>query len=344
MMKARKSLVASLAFFALLLLAGSALLGQAQNVVYYTDNSPINGSRNAFPFGNGDIRYQTIVPNVTFGNRVVNIRDILVAGTNSAMEAIYDDIEIRMGVTQQVLPTNNWNTNNPNPTTVYRGPLRVRFEVGKWGGIGLPKPYLFLPLSSSDNLCVEVIVWSATAHGKRSFYFPLASGTAARAFAAGWVVSQTNTPTTSTSSGCKMGFVLNNGNVAFAGVGCTSAATLQIGGSSWPQPNQQFSLTLTGGKPAALANLVLGVSHAKWGTSSLPLDMAIFGAPNCFIWNDPLIRVPLVTNASGQITITSTVPATATFGTVFAHWWVADASANAFGVASSDYATIILGN
>jgi len=327
-------------------LVAGALSAQTQKVVYYTDSSPTAGSRNAFPFGNNGIRYQTIVPNGTFGNQPTMIRDILVTGTNSALEIPYSDIEIKMGLTKQVTPTNNWNTNNPNPTTVYRGPLRVRFAVGKWGGLGLPKPYLFLPRAATDNLCVEVIVWGVTGYPKRSFYFPLASGTAARAYAAGWVVSKTNTPATSTTSGCKMGFVVNNGNVAFAGAGCNSSlkTPLTIGASPWPQPNKLFAVTLTGGKPSTLANLVLGVSHTKWGVANLPLNMGVYGAPGCFIWNDPLIRIPFTTDKNGTISVKTAVPASANFGTFLAHWWVLDPSANAFGVTSSDYATIILGN
>ena len=81
-----------------------------------------------------------------------------------------------------------------------------------------------------------------------------------------------------------------------------------------------------------------------WGAANLPLDMAVFGAPGCFIWNDPLLRIPLVTDTNGRVTTSTAVPPSANFGTIFAHWWVLDTSANAFGVTSSDYATIILGN
>jgi len=333
-------------FLAAFLVIIGALSAQTQNVVYYTDSSPSVGTRNAFPFGNGDIRYQTIVPNATFNNRITIIRDILLAGTGGALEAVYDDIEIKMGVTRQVTPTNNWTTNNPKPTTVYRGPLRIRFTVAQWGGIGLPNPYLFAPLSPADNLCVEVIVWKASLHGKRSFYFPLASPGAARAYMAGWVTSQGQTPATSAASGCKMGFVLLNGNVAFAGTGCNSSINtpLRIGTDTWPQPGKPLSVTLYGAKASRPANLVIGLSQAKWLATTLPLDMGIFGAPGCFIWNDPLLRIPLVTDKNGAIKFTVSVPPLANSGTAYVHWWVLDTAANAFGVTSSDYATIILGN
>jgi hypothetical protein len=326
------------------LILACTLSAQTQKIVYHTDSSPTLGSRNAWPFGYNGMRYQTIVPYSTFGGGAV-IRDILLVGTASPLEVDYTDIEIRMGLTKLSGPTTNWNTNNPNPTTVYRGPLRVRFAVGKWGGIGLPNYYLYLPRATTDNLCVEVIVWGVRGKNRGAFYFLLASATAGRAASGGWVVNQTLTPAVSTM-GCKMGFVLNNGNVAFAGTGCKSSlqTPLTIGATAWPQINRQFSVTLTGGKPSSLANLVLGVSHAKWGPTALPLDMAIFGAPTCFIWNDPLIRIPVTTDANGKVSITTIVPPSANSGTVFAHWWVLDRSANPFGVTSSDYATIILGN
>src|SRR5690606_25724604 len=153
------------------------LTAQTQNIVYVDgDNNSMTGGGNAFPFGaGGGIRYQAIFPHSLFGAaplNIVSIRDILVAGNTSDLEAGYNDIEIKMGKTTLADVGSDWNANNPNPTTVYRGPLRIRFINNQWTAIGLPNPYLYLPTSPTQNLCIEVIVWSAINSSSTNFYYP----------------------------------------------------------------------------------------------------------------------------------------------------------------------------
>ncbi|MCA8957840.1 MAG: hypothetical protein KDC87_17320, partial [Planctomycetes bacterium] len=322
-------------------------LGAQQNVKWYPDNLT-TGSANAFPFGSAGIRYQCIVPRANFGTNTVGVlRDILVnAGTYPNTEIVYDDIEIRMGVTSQAIPTTNWSTNNPNPTLVYRGPMRIRFQTGTWTAIGLPKPYLFILANPTDNLCIEVICWAIQGYtAPNNFYFPLASSTANRAFLYNWTNTQTSPPNTGTS-GCKMGLVVDSGSVAFAGVGCNSSSNtpLVISTDTYPSAGNPITIKLAGARSTTPALLVVGLSSTKWLGLPLPLDMGIFGAPGCMIWNDPILQVGAVTNTTGAIDFKVTIPSAFGSGTVYAHWWVRDVGANSFGVTTSDYATFILGS
>jgi len=333
---------------AVLALTLGTLTAQTQKIVYADGNSsPATTSGNAFPFGSIGIRYQAIFPHSLFGSKplnIVTIRDILLAGHTTNLEAIYDDIEIKMGITQLTTPTSNWATNNPKPTTVYRGKLRVRFTgapTAAWGGIGLPKPYFYLPLSNKDNLCVEVIVWKANKHvstqTSSNFYFPKSGSTLRRAFLYQWTSKQTQGPSTG-NGGCRMAFVLDNGNIAFAGQGCQSSGNTTLALStkpSWPQLGQSLSINLTGSAKGRPAFLVLG-AKLLW------FDLAAAGAPGCFLWNDVLIPVPTATNASGAASFSATVPANSPPGTFLTHWLVFD-QANAAQLTTSDYATIIVG-
>ncbi len=343
-----KSLVASLSLVLAPTLTSTLALGtltaQTQNIVYADGNSsPSTGSGNAFPWGSVGIRYQAIFPHSLFGQNTLNIatiRDILVAGNTTNLEAVYDDIEIRMGITKQATPTTTWSVNNPNPTTVYRGPLRIRFTASPspaWGGIGLPKPYLYLPSSNTDNLCVEVIVWAASKHSG-NFYFPKA-GTLPRAYLYQWTSKQTTAPSVSTSSGCRMAFVLDNGNIAFAGQGCLSSANSRLTIStnpSWPQPGKSLAINLLGAATASPAFLVIG-------TKLISFDLGPAGAPTCFLWNDILVPVATTTGTRGEAGISAGVPAKVAPTTLLTHWVVFDKLANPAQLTSSDYATIIVG-
>ncbi|MHC4515321.1 MAG: hypothetical protein ACYS5W_16680 [Planctomycetota bacterium] len=142
---------------------GADIPCQTQNRIFLSDGNANSGKANTFPWSREQLRYQTIFPAAKFGNKPCLVNDILVAPqltmSPTIKTAVYADIEIRMGATPQASPARSWNTNNPNPTVVYRGPMRVTFEKGVWRGMGLPKPYLFLPTSTAPNLCVEFIMW-----------------------------------------------------------------------------------------------------------------------------------------------------------------------------------------
>ena len=342
-----------------LLLPFHALSAQSRTIAWFNDNSPILGSGNAFPWGSDGIRYQTIVPNALFKGRPALIQDILVAGRSKDVEVAYGDIEIRMGLTAQAYPAPNWTTNNPKPTTVYRGPLRVRFKVGKWTGIGLPRPYLFLPRSSKDNLCFEVIVWKVLDKGGYStgtnFYFPLAGsssspgGAIPRAYLYKWTSNQGKPPMTSASSGNKMGLILFGGNVVFLGKGCKSSSGTPLAASApantWPSIGKTFSLDLTGAAPSTAAFLLIGRSDVKWGPLNLPFDLGPLGAPGCSLWNDAVTFFAGPVGPQGKASVLLPIPKSPVLvgARLSAGWMNLDFKANALGVTTSSYAKLILG-
>jgi hypothetical protein len=243
---------------------------------------------------------------------------------------------------------------------VYRGPLRVSFKNGVWTGIGLPAIYIWAP-PNQENLCFEVIVWSVTDKGGgtgTNFYFPLAGtasspgGAIPRSYLLNWVQGgghgNATPPNTSTSSGCKMGLLLGNGNMVVLGRGCPgSAANVPEIGSqpgTWPKVASVFNVLLTTGKPTSVAMLSLGSSDTNWGTIGLPLELSGVGAPKCFVWNNYLTVLPALVDPTGTATMSLPIPPNVFGLRLFASWINLDAGANAAGITSSSYAKLLLGN
>ena len=327
-------------------------LSAQQNIVYNDAATGCAGG-NAFPFGSEGIRYQTVMSGAALTQVFIPvvIRDLFVGGqpNGGGNYVSYEDIEIKMGLTQQdpTLPlATDWNTNNPNPTVVYRGPLAINFEPGVWKGIGLPVPYVFQPMSATDNLCVEVIVWSAqkmTNGGTTgpNFYFPAASSNVQRAFRYQWTSNQVANPPMVGTAGCCMGFLLGNGNFVTHGqYGISSTISkVEISGSTYPQPGKALDIYLTGGGPSRASFLAFGFTYA-------PFDMTVIGAPRSNIWFSPLLQIGTASDPQGNITIPVVIPATLTTGTIYAQWYQIDPGAykNTLGLVTSDCATIIFGN
>jgi len=340
--------ITSVALVSVLVLGSAA----AQQNIIYNDAVTSCAGGNAFPFGSEGIRYQSVMlgSSLTQPNVPVVINDLIIAGTLNSGGSLtsYEDIEIKMGLTTQD-PTQplatDWNTNNPNPTVVYRGPLAVNFEPNVWKGIGLPTPYVFMPTSAADNLCVEVIVWSApkmtqNGTGPANFYYPAASSNVQRAFMYQWTANQTAAPRVGTA-GCCMGFLLGNGNFVVHGqYGISSAfKKVEISGSSYPQPGVNLDINLTGGGPSRVSFLAFGLMYA-------PFDMTVIGAPRSNIWFTPVVQVATVSDPAGATSIPIMIPPTLTAGTVFAQWYQVDPGAykNTLDLVTSDCATIIFGN
>lgn len=334
--------VASLSLAALVL--PLALTAQ-QNIVYHPD-SALTGSGNAFPWGSKGIRYQTIIDASKLGGRPQVIQDIFVTGdmTRGPLEIIYEDIEIRMGMTAQAVPTTDWNTNNPNPKTVYRGPLRVRFDATKWQGIGLPNSFTYLPIGTATHLCIELINWKiANTTTSDNFYYPLDTAGSNRAFRYQWTSGQTQAPLTSTTSGSRMAILLGSGNAVVVGTGCkgSNSATPEIGASTWPQAMMPLDITLQGAIASRPALVMLGTSFTSYASIPLPFDMTPLGAKDCFLWNDPTFVFPTVTNPNGDGKMTLNVPSGLNGVRLYAHYWILDTAANSFGWTTSSQLKLI---
>ena len=325
------------------LLAGT--VGAQQNIAWVNDGNAGTGSNNAFPWGSNGIRYQTIVDGTKLPAAFAVINDVFVAGRpgGSDMEIVYDDIEIRMGLTGLSTVTTSWTSNNPNPTVVYRGPLRTFFQVGAWRGIGLPTPYNFLPTPTEPNLCFEVIVWS-TPTGMGNFYFPENDNSVQRAFRFQWTTNQTQAPLTG-SGGGKMGLLLGDGNFVEVGTGCsgTSNQPLRFGASTYPQGGKPIDLLLTNAAPSSPVFLVLGTSFTTLGTVPLPLDLTFAGAPSCFLWNDAAVVLGAAADAMGNAKLTLGIPMQTGFGRIYGTWANLDGPANPLGLTTSSQGKLILG-
>ena len=332
-----------------------AQLPPQPNIVWVNDNTQ-TGNGNAFPFGSDGIRYQTLVTNATMGMAPAMITDVFVnAGTYVNNEVVYGDIEIKMGKTPVTALSNAWTTNNPNPTTVYRGPLRVRFKTGLWTGIGMPATYFWLPTSTSDNLCIEVIVWSVIDKGVYSqgqnFYYPLAQSSVPRTYLYGWVqgggYSNATLPGVGTG-GAKLGLLFNDGNMVDLGTGCKSSVqtnlAISFDAGKWPRQGQPFNLNLSGAGNNQLGFVLLGSNDQTWGSLTLPLDLAVINAPGCKVWNDVLVSLGTVTNASGSATYALQLPAGFVGLRLYASFGVLDPGANPLGFVTSNYAKLYVGN
>ena len=336
----------------LLLAVLGGVLPAQQNVKWLADNQP-SGNGNAFPWGSVHIRYQTIFDAAVLGNVPGFVNDILVAGDSSdttPREVLYEDIEIRLGntaVTHAGL-TQNWTTNNPNPQTVYRGPLRTVFERNAWRGLGLPWAFPYVPLAPAPNLCVEVIVRRVRGlQGPRDFFYPTSGFTIHRAFEYDWVSTQAANANVDTY-GSKFGLLLDGGNYVLLGQGCnsSSAQRLTISGpvNAWPARGQPFPVGLGGGAPLRPSLLLLGTSDVAFGSIALPIDLRPFGGGTCQVWSEPLMSIGAVSDGSGNAAVTVPIPVdpALSLGRVFATWTQLDPGANALGLGWSNYMKLIL--
>lgn len=346
--------------FAIVVALFAPFLFAQQNIVYHDNPTPTIGTANAFPFGAAGVRTQQLIPQSVLGSVPAVIQDLFVnpqvSTTVAESQVFYGDYEIRMGLTQLITLTNTWATNSPNPTTVYRGPLLVRFVRDQWVPLGLPASYVWAPMSAADNLVVDFICWQVLDPGQvtpsTSGYFmnsrSSATSSISRAYRLNWVATQPATSVGVDGSGIKLGFLFNDGNFVAHNGSCAGSSTLKpkIGATpgTWPQIGQQFSVTLADGPPNLFATLVLGTSTTTYSGLPLPLDMAVVGAPGCKFWNSWEVLLPVVlTDPAGASNFTLSIPNGPWSGLrLYGSWLGFDPTANAFGFVPSGFATFIL--
>lgn len=330
---------------------------QTQNFAFIPDNVPTTGTINGFPFGSTGVRTQQLIPQSVLGSTPALIQDLFVAPTITSnntgvaeSEVFYGDIEIQMGLTQLTTLTNTWATNSPAPTTVYRGPLRVRFVRDQWVPLGLPAPYLWLPTGPGDNLAVDFIVWSLIDRGAvpTGYYMHVRSGGSSRAYRIAWTGSQPPTSAGVDNAGIKLGFLRNDGNFVVHGGGCAGSSTLEpwidVAPGTWPRVGLPLDVRLRQGPPSIGAALVLGFDPTTVLGLPAPLDLGPFGAPGCFAWHDNAATGPFVaTNAVGdasQIVGIPNLPGLLSLR-VYSTWLCIDPLANNLGFTTSGFAMIL---
>lgn len=333
------------ALTAAILLAAPAF-AQTQTRVFHSDGNPAVGGANTFPWSRQELRYQCIFPAAKFQNRPWNIQDILVAPqlsmTPKRRTAIYEDIEIRIGQTPVSTLTSNWNTNNPNPKTIYRGKLRVDFEVGKWRGMGLPQSFLYIPRPTDPNVCVEFIMWKL---GPNTTSIRAVTSSNQRAYYYKWTTSQ-QTQASLGSSAAKMGLVLNSGSFVDVGTGCAGSVNNipTMTSSGIPTIGKTLDIDLSGGKPASPGIVILGFDRNTFANIPLPFDLMPLGAAGCQVWNDIVVTGGIGINAQGAAKFSLPIPSTLG-GTerVYLHWWNLDTQANNFNWTTSNLGVVIVG-
>lgn len=336
------------------------VLSAQQNIVYHDDPNPALGNPNSFPFGAQDVRIQQLVPQSVLGGNPALIQDLFVnprvSATVAESQVHYGDFEVRMGLTQLTTLTNTWATNSPNPTTVYRGPLLIKFVRDQWVPMGLPASYLWFPTGPGDNLVIDFICRQVIHTGQAPIsgagYFletrSSPSLTISRAFRVNWGTGQQATSFGVDGAGIKLGFLLNDGNFVAHDGSCpgSSAMVPKIGTNTgaWPQIGAPFPVTLTNGPANGIAALVLGVGTTSYAGVPLPLEMSILGAPGCRFWHSwDVLSALVLTNGAGAATYPLPIP-NGPYLTyrLYTSWLCLDPPANAFGFVPSGFATLIL--
>jgi hypothetical protein len=98
------------------------------------------------------------------------------------------------------------------------------------------------------------------------------------------------------------------GTVVGIGVGCpgsngTPAVAVTTTAPGGVQIGATIRYELSSARASTLAFLMLGVSTTTWNGVPLPLDLAVLGAPACFLRHDPLLFFNAATNGSGQAAV-----------------------------------------
>jgi hypothetical protein len=344
------------------LAACAGVLAAQQNIVWHDDSSPITGAVNAYPFGVQGVRTQQLIPQSVLGASPVVIQDLFVNSQINSTTAFqvsqvwYGDFEIRAGTTQLTTLTTSWAANSPNATTVYRGPLLVRWVRDTWVALGLPQSFTWAPQSPADNLVLDFICWQVLDSGvvppsTQGYFLNVRSSPSAsisRAYRLGWTNGQPATAVGVDGYGMKLGFLLGDGNFVRHDGDCEGSSNLvpAIGAppGTWPQAGQTFTVTMADGPANQLATLVLGVDTTSYGGLPLPLDLTIVGAPGCRMWHGWDVLLPIVpVDAAGAASAPLVFPAGVPTGTrLYATWLAFDPAANGFGFVPSGFATLIL--
>lgn len=75
-----------------------------------------------------------------------------------------------------------------------------------------------------------------------------------------------------------------------------------------PVLGQTLSLQIGNGTPSLPAFLMFGISDQSWATLPLPLDLAVFGAPNCWLFTSADTMLLVMLDGSGSHTFAAPLP------------------------------------
>jgi hypothetical protein len=105
------------------------------------------------------------------------------------------------------------------------------------------------------------------------------------------------------------------------GAGCAGTVgtpVLRPSGTSLPITGTTFVLELTALPATGVAAFAVGLSAASWSGNPLPMDLGVFGMPNCslYVSLDALVFVPVV---NGRATLSWSLPNSANL--IGAYFW-----------------------
>lgn len=134
--------------------------------------------------------------------------------------------------------------------------------------------------------------------------------------------------------------------VGRGGVGCRStgaSAAMTIGGNStmnWPAGTGALSVTCSNALANGAGLHVLGFDRTSWAGLPLPFELpgsATAPSGRCYLYTDVMLNAPVSASATGAVTSSMNVPATANLNgtTTLSQVWMIDPAANAFGLVTS---------
>ncbi len=129
------------------------------------------------------------------------------------------------------------------------------------------------------------------------------------------------------------------------GVGCLgSAGIARLTGDEWPRVGGMLSIRVANVPSFSFSVLFLGYSRTVWAGTTLPVDLAVIGAPACVLYVSGDTSAALF-SANGTTSWSSPIPLD--YGLVrtrlYAQCFPFDRQANPLGISSSNAAEILVG-
>lgn len=314
---------------------------------FVPDNDPLTGSCNVFPLGStggANLKYQTLVTAADLANQAGLITGLGFAQCGQGVHH-FDTIEVLLDhTTASALTTTFANNISASAVTVLSA-TNYDWNVGpnSWSDIGLQDAFAY---DGVRNIVLQITVtgseW-AQVGGLGSA--GLRAGARQRLFANNWPTVPPATGTLSSSLALKVELDMGMAKVSSHGRGCQGSNLLlpEIGIQGVPQLGQTVAFTVTNAIPLQFAAAVWGFDNH----SPFPLDLTTAGLANCLQYFAIDSFAFLATDGAGNAVGPSIpVPSSAAFvGRIaYAQWACADAAANAFGMTTSNYLRVQVGN
>lgn len=112
-----------------------------------------------------------------------------------------------------------------------------------------------------------------------------------------------------------------------------------------PRTGQQFRLGISGGVPFSASFLAWALNPFSWQGMPTPVNLAMFGVPDCFIYSSTDVALLLVLDAQGNATFSTVLPAsTALRGVVFYNQAALAGFPNPFGLVTTNLGRGVVGS